>query len=209
MKIADLDYYAIFGNTFLHKIKTKYKLASLLFLLLGVLIFKNIIFYILIYSILILLISFSGIPKRKAFAASLYPLIFTVIFLISCENMSLLNILTLVLRVLCISTSLIILIFTTSYTEIFRTLSMFLPEIIVNILFNTYRALFIIGNILENLLVTIKLRGKIDFLKPLQTLEIFGNLIGFFIIKSIETGEKMHDGIKLRGYSDKFFYQRD
>lgn len=206
MKISDLDYYATFGNTFLHKIRTRYKILALMAVIVTVLSFQNIYIYLAVYVILFLSVILSGIPKKKVFLASLYPLIFTGIFLFSYKNLTLIWALGLVLRVLCISTCLIILVFTTPYVKIFKAMGKFLPPIMVNILFNTYRSLFIINNILDNLLTTLRLRGTPGITKPVKFLETIGNMVGFFVIKSIETSEKMYEGIKLRGYSDKTFF---
>jgi cobalt/nickel transport system permease protein len=209
MKISDLDYYSTFGNTFLHKIPVKYKLIALAAILIIVLSFNSLYLYTPIYVLLISSLLFSGIPRRKSLIASFYPLIFTAIFIFSYENLSLSAAFTLVLRVLCISTSLIILIFTTPYIQVFKVLSGFLPDIMVNILFNTYRSLFIISNTLDNLLTTVRLRGKLSIKRPILALKTIGNLVGFFVIKSIETSEKMYDGIKLRGYLDNFRFLKD
>lgn len=209
MKITDLDYYATYGNTFLHKIKPEYKLISLIIILTTVLIFKNIFIYILIYDLLLLFVIFSGVPRLKVLLASLYPLVFTILFLFSLKNQSIIMILMLLLRILCISTSVVIIIFTTSYIKIFKVLSGFLPNLVLNILFNTYRSIFIIGIILENLMTALKLRGNIRFSQPLESLKIIGNMIGFFIIKSLEMGEKMYESLKLRGWNDNYSFLKD
>jgi len=209
MKITDLDYYATFGNTFLHKVAAKHKLLNAIIILCAVFYAKNVYSLAIMYFLLIIYLVFSGLPRLKFFKLSLYPLIFTAIFLYSIENLTYLTAFKLVLRVLCISTTFVYLIFTTPYIQIFKVLSGFLPDIIVNILFNTYRSLFIINNTLENLLTTIRLRGRLSIFRPVFAIKTIGNLIGFFVIKSIETSEKMYDGIKLRGYSDNFKFLKD
>jgi cobalt/nickel transport system permease protein len=208
MKISDLDYYATFGNTFLHKIPAKYKLLDAAIILIAVFYAKNAYSLAIMYFLLMTYLVFSGLPRLKFFKASLYPLIFTVIFLYSIENLTYLTAFKLILRVLCISTTFIFLVFTTPYIQIFKELSGFLPDIMVNILFNTYRSLFIINKTLDNLLTTVRLRGKLSITRPINSLKTIGNLVGFFVIKSIETSEKMYDGIKLRGYSDNFLFLR-
>ena len=208
MKISDLDYYATFGNTFLHKIPAKYKLLDAAIILIAVFYAKNVYSLAIMYFLLMTYLVFSGLPRLKFFKVSLYPLIFTAIFLYSIENLTYLTAFKLLLRVLCISTTFIFLVFTTPYIQIFKALSGFLPDIMVNILFNTYRSLFIINKTLDNLLTTVRLRGKLSITRPINSLKTIGNLVGFFVIKSIETSEKMYDGIKLRGYSDNFLFLR-
>ena len=209
MKIADLDYYATFGDSFLHKIPAKYKLIDAAIILSAVLYAKNVYSLAIMYFLLMTYLVFSGLPRRNFLKASLYPLIFTAMFLFSMENLTYLTAFKIILRVLCISTTFIFLIFTTPYIQIFKALSVFLPDIMINILFNTYRSLFIINNTLDNLLTTMRLRGGISIFRPVHSLSTIGNLVGFFVIKSIETSEKMYEGLKLRGYSDKVFFSRD
>ena len=209
MKIADLDYYATFGDSFLHKIPAKYKLIDAAIILSAVLYAKNVYSLAIMYFLLMTYLVFSGLPRRNFLKASLYPLIFTAMFLFSMENLTYLTAFKVILRVLCISTTFIFLIFTTPYIQIFKALSVFLPDIMINILFNTYRSLFIINNTLDNLLTTVRLRGGISISRPIHSLKTIGNLVGFFVIKSIETSEKMYEGLKLRGYSNKVFFSRD
>jgi energy-coupling factor transporter transmembrane protein EcfT len=63
-------------------------------------------------------------------------------------------------------------------------------------LFLTYRSIFILGRILENLLDMMRFRGK-------PSVKNLGNILGFFVIKSIQTGENMYNAMRLRGYDDK------
>jgi len=208
MKLTDIDFYATFGETRLHKLKPKYKLCSAFFLLAAILINTNLyIAGILYFSFIIILIAFK-LPILKIFKASLYPIIFLTIFLFSYDNLTLKTLLFLTLRVLSASTVFVTLIFTTTYMDILRALTGIFPEVLLNLMFYTYRSLFILSNTLDNLLTSLRLRSNLSIKKPLFSLQVIGSLIGFFIIKSIETSEKMSDGIKLRGYSGNFNYLR-
>lgn len=196
MKIIDIDYYAEYGESWLNKTPVKIKLAMVGIVILTVILSWNV--YVLggLYLSLLLIILFSCVPKLNILKLSLYPLIFLVLFIISIKNISLELALIFVFKSLNASTSLILLIFTTNYIKVFGALRGFMPEFIVNLLFWTYRSIFILARILENLLDMMKFRGN-------PSLKNLGNMLGFFVIKSIQTGENMYDAMKLRGYDDK------
>jgi energy-coupling factor transporter transmembrane protein EcfT len=208
LKITDLDYYAVYGKSWLNKISAKYKVAVVFAVILTVIFTSEL--YILggIYIILLGIILFSNLPKMKIIKMSMYPLIFLILFLISLKNYSFETCLMYIFRALGTSTSLIILVFTTSYTKIFNSISLILPKFIVNILFMTYRSLFILVKTLENLLDSLKFRGMPEIKAPLKFFQAVGNLIGFFVIKSIQTGENIYDAMKIRAYSDSFDYMK-
>ena len=196
MKITDIDYYAEFGESWLNKTPVGFKLAGVA-LVLGVVLFSADIMVLgTVYAGLLGIILFSSLPKRNIIQISLYPLIFLGLFLFSIHNLSLELALVFVFKALSAATALILLVFTTSYIKIFSALRRILPNFLVNILFLTYRSMFILVRTLENLLDMMKFRGR-------PSLKNLGNIVGFFVIKSIQTGENMYDAMKLRGYDDK------
>ncbi|OGI02693.1 MAG: hypothetical protein A2Y25_11120 [Candidatus Melainabacteria bacterium GWF2_37_15] len=195
MKITDIDYYAEFGQSWLNKLPVSIKLAAVGLVLSVVVFSANVYFLGTLYLILLTVILFSSVPKFSIIKLSLYPLVFLLLFLLSVQNISLKLVLIFLFKALNASTALILLIFTTCYINIFSILKKFLPSFLVNILFLTYRSIFILARTLENLLDMMKFRGK----PPLKNLKSLGDIVGFFVIKSIQTGENMYEAMKLRG----------
>lgn len=196
MKFTDIDYFAEYGNSLLNKIPTRVKLFFVALVIAAVVFSKNIYLLGGLYTALLLIILTTKVPKLHIIKASLYPLIFLLLFLFSVRGLTLEFTLILVFKALSSSTALILLFFTTSFVKIFTQLRTVLPAFVVNMLFMTYRSIFILARTLENLLNTLKFRGK-------PSIKNIGNLLGFFVIKSIQTGENMYDAMKLRGYDDK------
>jgi len=195
VKITDIDYYAEFGQSWLNKLPVSIKLAAVGLVLSVVVFSANVYFLGTLYLILLTVILFSSVPKFSIIKLSLYPLVFLLLFLLSVQNISLKLVLIFLFKALNASTALILLIFTTCYINIFSILKKFLPSFLVNILFLTYRSIFILARTLENLLDMMKFRGK----PPLKNLKSLGDIVGFFVIKSIQTGENMYEAMKLRG----------
>ena len=206
MKIADLDYYAIYGKSWLNKVSAKYKALAIFFIILSVVFIKNYIFFGILYSILLTIIMISSLPKKLVLSLSLYPLIFIVFILLSTKNIQLEYMLTLIFKILTASTSFSILITTTSYIDIFNTIQRFMPSILLNTLFLTYRSIFILWKTFENLQFALHIRGKISIFRPIFSIEILSNSIGYLIIRAIESSECMYEAMKFRGYSNNLRY---
>ncbi len=209
MKITDIDYYAEYTNSRLNKISAKIKMPAVFLLVATVVVSANIYVLGILYFILLLIIAISSVPKYKIIKLSLYPLIFLALFLFSIRNLSLETALIFIFKALIASTSLVLLIFTTNYIKIFSILSRFLPNFIVNILFLTYRSIFILAKTFESLVDMLKFRGKPSIKHPVLFFQAIGNIVGFFVIKSVQTGENLYDAMKLRGYSDNFDYLKN
>jgi len=204
IKISHIDYIATFGDTFLHKITAKAKLIDALIIVIATFSAQYNMTLIIMYCLMMLYLTFSSFPKKKFLAISFYPIIFLLFFLFSYENLSEDTAIRLIFRVLCISSTFTFVILSTPFIQIFKVLNKILPDFIINTLFNTYRSLFVISEILSNLLVSLRIRGDLTPKKPIYSLKVIGNLVGFFVIKSLEKGENMYEAIKLRGYKENF-----
>lgn len=208
MKIADIDYYATCGKSWLNKTQAKYKLLAALFVILAVILVSNYVIMGAVYMFLLSIILFSRIPKFKVMLLSLYPLIFIAFYFISFKNLSYSYTLLILFKALSASTCLVLLIFTTTYVEIFTILGKFMPLVLVNILFLTYRSIFILWEILENLQLAMYIRGTPKFGRPIYSIKLLGNSLGYLIIRAIESSQCMYEALILRGYSDKIRYIR-
>jgi len=208
MKIVDIDYYAIYGNSWLHKISTTNKLTAVLLILASVIFFSDYRILGILYLILLSIILFSKLPKLKIIALSLYPLIFVSLFILSTKNISLDFIFLLIFKVITASTAFVTIVFTTSFIEIFKATEKFLPSFLVSVLFLTYRSIFILWTTLENLQLAMYIRGKPQLKKPIYSIKVISNALGFLIITAIEASENMYEGMRLRGYSGNLKYLR-
>lgn len=206
MKITDIDYYSEFGESRLNRLSARIKLLAAFFVIMLVVFSRNIYVLAGLYLVLTGITFCSKVPKYKIFKISLFPLIFLVLFFLSIHNLSVELLFIFLFKALSASTALVLLVFITSYIDIFRNISRFMPDFIINILFLTYRSLFILAKTLENLLDMLKFRGMPSLKKPVLWGKTLGKLIGHFILKSIQTGENMYDAMVLRGYSGNFDY---
>lgn len=208
MKLTDIDYCAVYGNTWLHKIPVYSKLIAALLALIIVIFVKDFGVAGIVYFLLFIMIVFSGLPKLRVFSLSLYPLIFASFFILSIEHTNLPFMMLLIFKVIIPATIFVVIVFTTPFTAIFRTIEKYLPSFLVSVLFITYRSVFILWHTLENLQLAMYIRGKLNIKRPLYSIKTLSNALGFLVITAIEASENMYQGMRIRGFSGDMRYLR-
>jgi cobalt/nickel transport system permease protein len=207
IQLSYLDYLAVEGKSFLHRLSPGSKIIGMAFVLLGIVILRNLPGLILLYAILLTLFFLTRVPL-KIFSLTLYPLIFAFLF-IFISGFQIDFILLISLKVLCGSTGVVLLLATTPYPLIFRVMGRFLPSIFVIALFLTYRSIFILLKILEETQHALYLRGGFQWRHPWRSLVNISNAFGHLIIKGIDASEKMYESMMIRGFKDKIHYRGD
>ena len=127
IQLSYLDYLAVEGKSWLHRLSPKWKIIGMAFVLLCIVILRNFPGLLLLYAVLLALFFISRIPV-KIFSLTLYPLIFAVLF-VFISGFKILFILLVFVKVLCGSTGVVLLLATTPYPSIFRILGRFLPPL--------------------------------------------------------------------------------
>ena len=205
IQLSYLDYLAVEGKSFLHRLSPKFKIIGMAFVLLGIVTLRNLPGLLLIYAILITLFFVSRVPL-KIFSLTFYPLIFAILF-IFISGFQIHFILLIFLKVLCGSTGVVLLLATTPYPSIFSVLGKFLPSLFVTALFLTYRSIFILLNVFEETQHALYLRGGLQWRNPWRSLINISNAFGHLIIKGIDASEKMYESMVIRGFKNKIHYR--
>jgi len=205
IQLSFLDYSAVEGRSFLHRLPTAAKVIGMVFVLLGVVLFKNLPLLLLLYVIVLSLFLIARVP-RKIFSLTFYPLIFAILF-IFISGFQLHFILLIFLKVLAGSTGVVLLLATTPYPSIFRVLGKVLPSLFVTALFLTYRSIFILLAVLEETQHALYLRGGFQWRHPWRSLINISNAFGHLVIKGIEASERMYESMTLRGFKNEIHYR--
>jgi len=205
IQLSYLDYSAVEGKSFLHRLSPILKIIGMLFVLFIIVTVKNLPGLFLLYVVLLGLFFISRVPK-KIFSLTLYPLIFAVLF-IFLSGFQILFILLIFLKVLCGSTGVVLLLASTPYPSIFSILGKVLPSSFVLALFLTYRSVFILLNVLEETQHALYFRGGVQWKHPWRSLINISNAFGHLIIRGIDASEKMYESMILRGFKDKIHYR--
>jgi len=205
IQLSYLDYLAVEGKSWLHRLSPKLKIIGMVFVLLGIVTLRSLPGFLLLYAILLALFFISRVPLR-IFPLTLYPLIFATLF-IFISGFQIHFILLIFLKVLCGSTGVILLLATTPYPSIFRILGKVLPSLFVTALFLTYRSIFILLEVFEETQHALYLRGGFQWRHPWRSLINISNAFGHLIIKGIDASEKMYEAMLLRGFKNKIHYR--
>ena len=205
IQLSYLDYIAVEGKSFLHRLSPKLKIIGMVFILSAIVTLRYLPGLLLLYAILLTLFLVSRISLR-IFALTFYPLIFAILF-IFVSGFQIRFILFVFLKVLCGSTGVVLLLATTPYPSIFATLGRVLPSLFVTALFLTYRSIFILLTVLEETQHALYLRGGLQWRHPWRSLNNISNAFGHLIIKGIDASERMYESMVLRGFKDKIHYR--
>jgi cobalt/nickel transport system permease protein len=201
MQLSYLDYTAVEGKSWLHRLSPRVKLIGMLVVLGNVVVVRNLSGLLLLYAILLFLFLTSRVPS-KIFSLTLYPLIFAFLF-IFISGFQLNFILLIFLKVLCGSTGVVLLLATTPYPSVFMVLGKVLPSLFVTALFLTYRSIFILLDIFEETQQALHLRGGFQWQHPWRSLVNIANAFGHLILKGIDASERMYESMVLRGFEGK------
>ncbi len=203
-----IDYLANFHPNIIRRAKASYKLIFTAVLIAGIVTSRNIYWLLGVYIFILFLIFLMKLPVFKIWLFSLYPLIFTSVFIFASFS-GFKDALVIVLKVNSISSAIIFLIATTSYPKIFHVLGYFLPELIAAALYLTYRAIFIFLDLAGDLKDSFFLRGALSRRRPIKSLQDLAAIFGFMFVRALDLSEKMANAMRLRGFSGKIHYHEE
>jgi len=199
MDIAFLDNLALNGQGFLHKASPRTKLVALALVITSVVLSRSVILLGSFAAILAVTMYAARLPMLKVMSYMLYPLFFVGIFALSAGGFSAYTLLALLKAVVAVM-SVLLVMSSTSYIEIFSLLRRFMPVIIADGLFVTYRSFFIIAGQIANFHRNIKLRGGYSESGLKRNVGNLARALGVVFINSCEISEKMYQVMNLRGF---------
>lgn len=200
MHIAEIDQLSINGNSPLHQSKVIAKMILSASLIASIILTDNLLKLGLLMGVVLLLIYLGKVPMGQVGHLVIYPIVFSLFFAILQFQQSWLLGSIVLLKAVGSALTMLILITTTPYVDIFGFLSLFMPGLLVDIFLFTYRSLFILIDQIENLLTSMRLRGGYRSLNPFFNLKNLAGALGILIIRSFEMAERMFRIYSLRGY---------
>lgn len=203
MDIGTIDYWAIGKRSFLHSASPLYKIIFVISIIVSVVITNNFVVLISIYLTLLGLVVLTRLPFFKVVWISAYPAIFAMLFAVSSWHGDWIVPSNIVLKALDAALATVILIVTTPYPSVFSLISPFLPRVIVEGLFLTYRSLFILLGLMGNLIRALKVRGGLSPGRYVKNVTNFASGIGLLIIRGLELSERLYGVMSIRGYSGR------
>ncbi|KAB3534027.1 hypothetical protein F8154_10120 [Alkaliphilus pronyensis] len=209
MHLADIDNLSNNEDSPFHSMRAVSKLIFTAIIITLFIVSNNILELILLTTVILISFRIGKVPYGQVFHLILYPLFFSSLFALFRFQQSFTAGILVIIKACGTAMTMILLITTTPYVDIFSILSLFLPKLLVDVFLFTYRALFILIGQVESLIKSIKLRAGYSPLKIVKNLKNIANALGIVIVKSIEMNDRMYQIYALRGYNGSIPISKD
>ncbi|SMP40323.1 energy-coupling factor transporter transmembrane component T family protein [Anoxynatronum buryatiense] len=203
MHLAEMDHLSVNGKGFFHRRGTLSKLVFTIFMLSSWIISRELSQLLLLLLLILFFFVMGSIPLKKVGHLALYPAFFSLIFALMMAQQSWVNGLVIILKAVGAALTMLLLIATTPYVDIFAALSKVLPGLLVDLMIFTYRAFFLLMEKMQALLRIIRLRGGYDAMTPLKNLQNLTRALGTLVIQAFEMSERIYQILAIRGYSGR------
>lgn len=203
MDVAIIDYYANHGTSFLHRARAISKIVFAALVIASVVITSDIYLLLGVYVSLAALVIWSRLPLLKIITIAAYPAIFALIFAAASWNGDWIRAGVIILKALAAALTMVILIVTTPYPDIFLSIRPVLPKIIAEGLVLTYRSIFILLELTDNLVKALRVRGGLTRRRYIKNIVNFSSGIGLLLVRGLDLSEKFYGVMNVRGYGGK------
>lgn len=203
MDIAVIDYYANHGKSFLHRAGALSKVIFTALVIASIVITEEFYLLLAIYITLTAMAAWTRLPAFKIVTIAAYPAVFALLFVIAAWDGSLISAGVIMLKAIAAALTMVLLIVTTPYPDVFKTIKPVLPGIIHDGLFLTYRSLFVLLEMTDDLVKGLRVRGGLSKGKYLSNIVNFSSGIGLILIKGFDISEKFYGVMNVRGYEGK------
>ena len=200
--LTQIDHGASTGHTLWHRASALAKLTVAVLIVMLAVLAPSLRLLLALHALAWVLALTSRLPARLVAAAALYPLAFSLLFVIGRWDGTWQTPLTLVLRPLCASLTAVWLVGTTPYPDLFAPISRLLPRNVADGLFLTYRALFQLLERTERLWRALRLRGGATG-PARRRLAVAGEGLGTLVLHGFERSQRLYATMQLRGHSGR------
>lgn len=200
--LAQIDYRASAGRTPWHYASALSKLVLALLLVTCAIVAPSLRMLLAMHAVAWLLVLTSGLPLALVAAAAGYPLVFTLLFVLTRWDGSWLTPLMLVLRPVTASLTAAWLTGTTPYPDLFAPISRVLPRRTGDSLFLTYRALWALLDRADQMWRALQLRGGL--VGPTRRrLAVAGEGLGLMVVHGFERSRRLYATMLIRGHTGR------
>jgi len=200
--IGRLDLMANAGATPWHRASAITKLVLAAAIVVLILTTRSFALLAALFAVAWALVLSCRMPWRVVAAAATYPLFVSALFVIATWGGPLRSQLALVMRPVTASLTVLWLIGTTPYPDLFAPLSRVLPRHLGDGLFLTYRALFELLGRAERLFRAVRMRGG-NAGPPARRLETAGEGLATLVLYGFERSQRVYATMMLRGHSGR------
>lgn len=203
MDVATVDLWATSGRSYLHRASPAAKLIAAALLLAGVILVLNVLVVATVFVLVLAVARRSGIPVGRFTLAALYPGIFALLFALAQFHGDFFIPATTIAKAVTAASVVVLLIATTPYPRLFAALRPVLPDTIVEVLYVTYRSVFILLRVLGDAFTSVRLRGGSAGAGLRARLRNVAAALAVGAVYSFDVSERTYAVMRLRGYSGR------
>jgi cobalt/nickel transport system ATP-binding protein len=200
MNIAAIDYWANKGDSRLHRASTLGKGVAALAFVASVILAASPYVLLAIYLLLVAGVFATRLPARRLMAIAAYPTIFALLFAVSRWNGDFTVPAVIILKALTAAQAMVLLITTTPYPDLFAALGRFLPRLLADGLFLTYRSFFLLLKEMNMLMTALRLRGGLRPGRHVSNARNLSSALGALLIHALDLSQRLYSVLRVRGY---------
>lgn len=200
MHLAEIDRISNSTYSYFHNARVASKVIFTILMVAAFIVNDSLVKGAALLGIILLSFWIGKIPVRIVLHLALYPAFFSMIFALLEMGNSLAAGLLIILRAVGAGLTMVLLITTTPYTDLFSFLSRWMPTVLVDVFMFTYRGIFILIEKTTNLVKSMRLRGGYNSFNIFKNAKNMVGVIGVIIITSFDMSERMYKVYALRGY---------
>lgn len=201
MDVRLVDTVATSGRSVLHAASPRTKIAVAALAIAAAAITTNVLVCLAVAVASVAAAVAARIPMRPYVALAGYPAVFAALFAWASAP-DVMSGALIVVKAVASALAVVLVLFTTPYPQVFASVQRAFPGLVGDALFMTYRAIFILGDKLDDLVVAARLRsggGRHPVRSARATVRALGNLV----LYAFDLAEREYDVLALRGYSGR------
>ncbi len=199
MDVTAIDRSAVLGSSALHRATPASKLVAATLVIAGVVAAND---PVALFGVLLALAGGAAalrLPLRSMWVLALYPALFALVFAFAAAPGAV-TALLIVLKAVTAAFTVVTLMFTTPYPQVFAPIQRITPGIVGDALLMTYRSLFILAEKLAGLTRAVRLRAGVSARQPLRSAKATTRALGGLLLYSFDLAQREYDILYLRGY---------
>lgn len=201
--LAMVDYWASSGKSAWHRTSAGAKLLLAAVIIGSAVFSRSLPFLVGLYCGIWFLVLSARLPVSRVIALSIYPALFSLLFIVSRLDGTWTTPLVYLLRALTAGLVAVWLVGTTQYPDIFAPISRIMPRLVGDTLFLSYRAFFTLVDKLLHLAAALRLRGGFGRAGIGRELRNVGAGLGTLVLFSVERSQRVYAVMAVRGHSGR------
>lgn len=203
MDISKLDYWAYSGKSIMHRASVSSKLLATGLVIASVVLSWEPPILAGLFAVVLVTARAARLPLSRIVFIALFPSLFALLFAVSYASMGWRMPAAIMLKALTAASSMVLLVSTTPYTEVAGNIGKFLPRVVADGLFMTYRSFFILLGLLDNFIDALRLRGGFSPRHMVAGARNMGSGLGMLFIRAYDKSQRLYEVMSVRGYSGR------